>query len=66
MYAGVNVHLCILVDVMKRFKVWSSYIDIHVMQVYTVGADGHVSSHLSGLSEKIKNILRVLMFYVLL
>jgi hypothetical protein len=34
--------LCVLMDEMGCFEFWSFYVDIDVMQVYSVGVDGHV------------------------
>lgn len=41
--------LCVLMDEMGCFEFWSFYVDIDVMQVCVVGAEGHVSSCLGGL-----------------
>lgn len=58
MYAvGVSGLLCLLMDEMGRFAFWSLYAETGVMRVYNVDGDGHVSSCLGSLSEKIKIIL---------
>jgi hypothetical protein len=44
-------------DEMGRFAFWSLYAETGVMRVYNVDGDGHVSSCLGSLSEKIKIIL---------
>jgi hypothetical protein len=49
---AVNGRLCVLMDEMGCFEFWSFYVDIHVMLVYVVDSDSHVSSCLGGLSEK--------------
>jgi hypothetical protein len=36
-------------DEMECFEFWSFYVDIDIMRVYVVGADGHVSSCLCSL-----------------
>jgi hypothetical protein len=36
-------------DEMRYLEFWPFYLDIDVMQVYAVGADGHMSSSLGGL-----------------
>jgi hypothetical protein len=46
--ADVNDHLPVLMDEMGCFEFWSFYVDIDVMWIYAVGADGHVSSRLCG------------------
>jgi hypothetical protein len=47
---GVIGCLYVLMNIMGCFEFWSFYVDIDVMWVYVVSADGHVSSYLSGLS----------------
>jgi hypothetical protein len=44
-------------DEMGCFEFWSFYVDIDVIQVYSVAVDGHMSSCLGDLSEKIENIV---------
>jgi hypothetical protein len=46
---GVNCCLCVLLNEMGSFEFWSFYIDIDIIRVYVVGADGHVSSCMRGL-----------------
>jgi hypothetical protein len=48
--AGISGHLCVLMNEMGCLEFWSFYADTDVMQVCTVGADGHMLFCLSGLS----------------
>jgi hypothetical protein len=39
---GVCGRLCVLMDEMGCFEFWHFYVDVDVMRVYVVGADGHI------------------------
>jgi hypothetical protein len=51
---GISGRLWDLMDKMGCFKFWSFCVDVDIMRVYVVGADGHVLSCLSGLCEKLR------------
>jgi hypothetical protein len=45
----VSTVVCVLLVEMGCFKFWSFNVDVDVMRVYLVGADGHMSSCLGDL-----------------